>query len=165
LRGEPLGQGTIAINDLAAARQVNAVFAELNWPAIEHLELQFAVRHDQYNDFGGTTSPMLALRWQPVKSFLVRASTGTGFLAPSLFQLHTSGVAFIDEFADRRRCPVTGNFDDCFGFFTHQHRGNPALKLPAQFLASERPVKHDMARVPRPRGDSCSLAGNYRRPD
>ena len=51
------------------------------------LEANVAVRYDHYSDFGSTTNPKVSLRWQPMRQLLVRGSWGTGFLAPTLYQL------------------------------------------------------------------------------
>ena len=71
------------------SRTVEAVFAELNVPIATGLEAQLAVRYDHYSDFGGTTNPKVAVRWQPNAAWLVRASYGTGFRAPTLPELWT----------------------------------------------------------------------------
>jgi iron complex outermembrane receptor protein len=57
------------------------------------LEAQLALRHDQYEKIGGSTNPKLGLRWQPSKEWLVRASAGTGFRAPSMTDLYRPGIA------------------------------------------------------------------------
>jgi iron complex outermembrane receptor protein len=71
-------------------RNVTAVFAELSVPILKSLDLTAAVRHDRYSDFGNTTNPKLALRFQPDKTVLLRAAVSTGFRAPSLYELNAS---------------------------------------------------------------------------
>lgn len=77
-------------------RNVTAGFAELSYPLFgpEHqrsgfraLELQLAGRWDRYSDFGETSNPRLAIRWQPLESLALRASASTGFRAPALQEL------------------------------------------------------------------------------
>ena len=83
------GQGTSDTPlSVAGSRNVYALFAELNVPIVRGLDAQLAVRYDDYSDFGSTTNPKAALRWQPLPSLLVRASWGTGFRAPTLYDLH-----------------------------------------------------------------------------
>ena len=77
------------LQDIDHSRTVWAVFGELNIPILKTLEGNIAVRYDHYSDFGSTTNPKVSLRWQPVPSLLLRGSWGTGFLAPSLYQLWT----------------------------------------------------------------------------
>ncbi len=71
-------------------RNISAVYAEAIVPVVKGLEATLAVRHDNYSDFGGTTNPKASFRWQFNKEFLVRGSYGTGFRAPSFFQVYGS---------------------------------------------------------------------------
>ncbi|MEH0167599.1 TonB-dependent receptor [Paucibacter sp. JuS9] len=71
-------------------RSMWAAYGELVAPVTKELELQAAVRHDHYQNIGGTTNPKLGLRYQPMKSLLVRGSVSTGFRAPSLNDLYRS---------------------------------------------------------------------------
>ena len=73
---------------VSGSRNVLALFAELNVPIVRRLEAQLAVRFDDYSDFGSTTNPKVALRWQPTASLLLRGSWGTGFRAPPLYDLY-----------------------------------------------------------------------------
>lgn len=118
-----------AINPQDASRDVRAAFVEFSVPMVSALEAQISTRYDHYSDFGGTTNPKLALRWQPVKSLLLRASWGKGFRAPTLPDLHTpqqSDTSF--GYEDPLRCPITGLLEDC-GARPYRVRfgGNPAL--------------------------------------
>ena len=89
------------------SRNIKAVFAEVAVPIIKGMEATLAVRHDEYSDFGGTTNPKLALKWEPVKQVLLRGSYNTGFRAPSFFQLFTAqALAQIPgNIADPELCP------------------------------------------------------------
>ena len=114
-----------------ASRDIRAVFLEVNVPIAKGLEATAAVRSDHYSDFGRTTNPKVSLRWEADKRLLLRASYGTGFLAPSLYQLYTpniSGVTATGQ-SDPVRCPVTGDTGlDCETQFPVTFGGNPALK-------------------------------------
>ena len=82
--------------DVHASRNDTAFYGELNIPLLKTLEANVAIRTDDYSDFGRTNNPKGSLRFQPTKDVLLRASYGTGFLAPSLYQLYvpqTSGVS------------------------------------------------------------------------
>uniref|UniRef100_A0A486XR63 TonB-dependent receptor Outer membrane receptor for ferrienterochelin and colicins n=1 Tax=Rheinheimera sp. BAL341 TaxID=1708203 RepID=A0A486XR63_9GAMM len=70
----------------AADRSQWAAFAEFYIPLTETLDLQLAGRYDNYNDFGSTFNPKVALSWRPVDELVVRASWATSFRAPSLTQ-------------------------------------------------------------------------------
>jgi iron complex outermembrane receptor protein len=112
------------------SRDTNAFFAELNVPLLRSLEANLAVRRDHYSDFGSTTNPKYSLRWQPTRDLLLRTSYGTGFLAPSLYQLWTPNIQGVTAtgLSDPVRCPVTGNVGiDCSTQFGVVFGGNPSL--------------------------------------
>jgi iron complex outermembrane receptor protein len=69
-------------------RNISAVYGELNVPLHQTLDLTASVRYDKFSDFGNTTNPKLAFRFQPTQEFLMRGSLSTGFRAPSLYDLH-----------------------------------------------------------------------------
>jgi iron complex outermembrane recepter protein len=86
-------------------RYVNAVFGELNIPVIKNLDLNLALRYDDYSDVGSTTNWKGNVRWQPLETLLLRGSYGTGFRAPTLIDLYNPVVLGTSaEFND----PVTG---------------------------------------------------------
>jgi iron complex outermembrane receptor protein len=126
--GRLAGAGTSPPKD--GRRQVSAVYAEAVAPLLQGVELQAAARWDHYGDFGGALSPKLALRVQPAKAWLLRASIGRGFRAPSLPELHTQqdrGTGFVNA-PDPIRCPVTGRVSDCDPQAEFVSGGNPALR-------------------------------------
>lgn len=120
---------------ISHGRNQYALFGELNIPIVKNLEGDIAVRYDHYSDFGSTTNPKVSLRWQPMKSFLMRGSWGTGFLAPSLYQLwnpQTPGLSS-PGVSDPLRCPDPNapgseNNPDCNTQYTATFGGNPQLK-------------------------------------
>ncbi|WP_332877893.1 TonB-dependent receptor [Massilia sp. S19_KUP03_FR1] len=67
------------------ARNVAALFAELDVPITKALDLNFAVRDDHFSDFGNTINPKASFRYEPLKSLMFRGSANTGFRAPTLF--------------------------------------------------------------------------------
>jgi iron complex outermembrane receptor protein len=82
------GEGTVPNTD--ASRNVIAVFTELSIPVTKTVELSAAVRWDHYSDVGSKANPRFAARWNPTKEVLLRASAGTGFRVPSLWDLHSA---------------------------------------------------------------------------
>jgi iron complex outermembrane recepter protein len=95
-------------------RTVWAAFGEVNIPIVKSLEANVAVRHDHYGDFGSTTNPKVAVRWQPSQNLLLRAAYGTGFRAPTLSDLfQPPGMEFADSPDDPIRCPITRADSDC----------------------------------------------------
>lgn len=110
--GEIRGDGAAAA--YGGDRDVKAVYAEFNFPVLKNVETQFALRHDRYNDVGGTTNPKVGIRWNPTKEVIFRGSYGTGFRAPTLTDLHeparvgqTSGV-----YNDPLGCIKVGTIDN-----------------------------------------------------
>ncbi len=85
--GQIRGDGTAVA--FSGKRNVTAVFTEVSLPVTKTLEIQAALRFDDYSDAGNTTNPKLGIRWNPIKDVLVRGSYGTGFRAPSLADLYT----------------------------------------------------------------------------
>jgi iron complex outermembrane recepter protein len=111
-------------------RTVSAFFGELNIPILRNLEMNVAARMDHYSDFGSTTNPKVTLRWTPTRELLVRGAYGTGFRAPTLYDLfqpflitNTAG-----SYDDPIRCPVTGLVTDCNLQFNAKQGGNAALQ-------------------------------------
>jgi iron complex outermembrane receptor protein len=127
--GDLLGFGG-ALQGSTGSRKVSALFTEVNVPIIKGLEAALSVRHDDYSDFGQTTNPKIAFRWQPAKAFLARASYGKGFRAPTLADLYTSQQTgnTANNHDDPLRCPSTGLTTDCNLQFNNRTGGNPNLK-------------------------------------
>ena len=104
------GEGSVPAT--SASRKVYAVFSELALPFVKGLELTAAARYDKYSDFGSSFNPGLKLRFQPAKELMFRASAGTGFRAPTLWDVNspTSNTNTADVQVDPD-CPA-GHADD-----------------------------------------------------
>ncbi len=90
-RPDPLnaaGEGPQEIRDLArdAEQRVWAVFAESLLYLGDRSELQLAVRHERYDQAGGSTDPKIAAQFFANDWLSLRGSWGTSFQAPSVFQ-------------------------------------------------------------------------------
>ncbi len=132
--GDVLGVGGNQ-QSAGGSRTVGALFVEASVPFAKGFEAQVAARYDHYGDFGGTTNPKVALRWQPARVLLLRASWGTGFRAPTLYDLFTPlsrSAVFGVSLQDPVRCPTTGLPVDCpgafGGAFPSASGGNPNLR-------------------------------------
>jgi len=114
----------------SGARNAQAAYLELVAPFARGFELQAAARLDRYSDFGTALNPKLALRWQPHRDWIVRASVGRGFRAPSLPELYTQQQQSVNQLdvPDPVRCPVTGLDTDCAPEVLLVSGGNPALQ-------------------------------------
>lgn len=105
LRGEVFGTEATQAN---GERDATAVFAELAVPVNDELELQLALRHEDYSDFGRTTDPKLSFLWSPTDSFSFRGSWGTAYRAPSLHQLGLGRTDESPNLVDTIRCNAVG---------------------------------------------------------
>jgi outer membrane receptor protein involved in Fe transport len=111
----------------AAARDTTAAFVEFSVPLAENVELQLAGRFDDYSDFGNTTNPKVAARWDISDMFAVRGSWGEGFRAPSLAQI---GLGPSEEslfFQDTFGCAVNPTYCATTDY-TIIFSGNPNLE-------------------------------------
>jgi len=72
--------------DFANDRDVSAVFGELALPFGETVDVQLAERYEDYGDGVDSTDPKASILWRPTDTFSLRASVGTSFRAPSLYQ-------------------------------------------------------------------------------
>jgi iron complex outermembrane receptor protein len=81
------GEGSVPAT--SASRSISAIYSELSMPVLKGFEVAVAARYDKYSDFGGSFNPRVALRYQPTKELLFRTSTGTGFRAPTLWDVNS----------------------------------------------------------------------------
>ncbi|MEJ1961324.1 MAG: TonB-dependent receptor [Gammaproteobacteria bacterium] len=129
--GSFLSSPTVAIFYPERSQSIDSVYLEARVPivsganripGIDALELQLSGRRDDYSVDGApssitgtvssiaraknessSTNPTIALRYQPIRDVTLRASFGTGFLAPSVAQLTTSGPIAAGSILDPRR--------------------------------------------------------------
>ncbi|MCM2313182.1 MAG: TonB-dependent receptor [Steroidobacteraceae bacterium] len=122
--------GTEAVS-AAASRDIWSAYVEFSVPLVTGLELSLAGRYDDYSDFGSTTNPKVALRWEPVESLALRASWGTGFRAPSLAQIGLGPSRESQFFKDTYYCIERGidpTSDACLALdYNIAFSGNPDL--------------------------------------
>ena len=126
-----------------ATRNSHALYAEVALPLMRNLTATIQGRYDHYSDFGSSTNPKVALRWQPTSQLLVRASGNTGFRAPTLpdlfqpnSQTNTGGVyndpyydgLVLDAQGKPNNCNVSFNPKYCNYQATIVQGGNPTLK-------------------------------------
>lgn len=78
--------GYSPVNAGSWSRSDVAQYVSLETNLTDKLGASFAVRHEDYNDFGNTVSGALAARYDFTDRFALRGSVSTGFRAPSLAQ-------------------------------------------------------------------------------
>lgn len=86
------------------SREAKSAYMEVVLPVFKNLEVQLAGRYDQFSDFGGTTNPKIGLRYDVTKDLMLRASAGTGFMAPTLTDLYSAQSFGFPTFTDAVAC-------------------------------------------------------------
>jgi iron complex outermembrane receptor protein len=75
---------------MSVARKDLAEYVQLETNLTDKLGVSLAARHEDYSDFGTTTSGALSARFDFTDTFALRGSASTGFRAPTLGQQHYS---------------------------------------------------------------------------
>ena len=90
--------------DIGGEQDVVAVFGELALPVSEDIDIQIALRYEDYGGtIGDTVDPKFAISWRATDDFSLRASVSTSFRAPSIFQRDGGGTG-LNQVSD----PITG---------------------------------------------------------
>ena len=79
--------------DNSGERDVLSVFTELQIPLHDTLDVQVALRFEDFSDVGSTTVPKLAFGWRPLEQLLIRGSWSEAFRAPNLVTINETIVA------------------------------------------------------------------------
>jgi len=74
--------------DSRGSRDVTSLFAELAVPVFDSLDVQLAMRYEDFSDVGSTTVGKIAFGWRPVEQFLLRGSWSEAFRAPNLITVN-----------------------------------------------------------------------------
>lgn len=80
--------GGSAGNSSSGERDITALFYEAALPVVDGVEVNLAVRYDDYSDFGDNVAPKVSVRWQAMDNVVVRASYSEAFRAPGLDELN-----------------------------------------------------------------------------
>jgi iron complex outermembrane receptor protein len=90
--------------DIGGEQDVVAIFGELALPVSDTVDIQLALRYEDYGgSTGDTLDPKLAVSWRASDDFSLRASVSTSFRAPSIFQRQGGGTG-LNQVND----PITG---------------------------------------------------------
>jgi iron complex outermembrane receptor protein len=100
--GEILGQGITAVD---ADRDNLALYGELALPLTKQLEMQAALRYDDYSDYGTSLTPKVGVKFKATPELLFRANWGRGFRAPSLPEIAPSVATFFVQVDDPHTTP------------------------------------------------------------
>lgn len=74
------------------SRDVSGVYAELDAPLLQSLEVDVSGRFDHYSDVGNNFSPKLGLKWKPLDWVAIRGTWSKGFRAPSFSENGSSSA-------------------------------------------------------------------------
>ena len=86
--------GSTSAGRTAGGDTVKELFGELEvplikgLPGIESLDLQVSGRYTDYDSYGSDSTHKLGLNWQITPSWRIRATDGTSFRAPALYELY-----------------------------------------------------------------------------
>ena len=100
--------GGSAGNSAQGSRSVNAVMAEAILPVTDYLEVDLAVRYDNYDDFGSEVSPRVGATFTMIDNLVVKASYGQGFRAPDLSDLYGATSFSAENATDYYGCSLDG---------------------------------------------------------
>lgn len=100
-------------------RYVDSYFAELALPVLNNLEVQLAVRNEEYSTGQSSTDPKYGLAYSPFDNLTIRATKGTSFIAPSLNALTSPQSCGLQNIADP--------FSTFAAFTSSCNQGNPDL--------------------------------------
>ena len=76
------------VSDSASmSNEDTGVFAQADWSPVEALTVNAAIRQDEHSEFGGHTTGRLTAAYLLPSDTILRASLGTGFRAPSNYEL------------------------------------------------------------------------------
>ncbi|HEX8602122.1 MAG TPA: TonB-dependent receptor, partial [Pseudoduganella sp.] len=116
--------------DTHDSRKVAAVFGELQAPFAKEWQAQLSARYDHYEAVGSAFSPKAGLSYTPVKWAMFRASTGRGFRAPSMTDLHRPTVySATATLPDPVLCAdLDYNYADCAFNWDTRRYSNAGLK-------------------------------------
>ncbi len=92
----------------SGSRDVTAMFYESVMPVTDDVEVNVAVRYDDYSDFGDNLAPKVNVRWQALDNLVVRASYSEAFRAPGLDDLNAATAFSASSAFDYKQCNAAG---------------------------------------------------------
>lgn len=104
----------------SGSREVDSYFAEFAVPLLSNLELELAVRHEDFSTGQQSTDPKFGVTYAPTDWLSLRATRGDAFIAPSLEQLLNPVSCGLSTVTDR--------FGPFSAFTTACGGGNPNLE-------------------------------------
>ncbi len=96
--------------DSSGDRDVFSAFTEFQVPLHDTLDVQLALRYEDFSDVGDTTVGKIAAGWRPIEPLLIRGSWSEAYRVPNLVTINESGVARSNS-VDDRVCQYVEQFD------------------------------------------------------
>ena len=87
IRGDTWIGSPIPENITSGSREVDAYFMELAIPVLSNVEIEAAVRREEFSTGQESTDPKFGVTWAATDWLSLRATTGDAFIAPSIEQL------------------------------------------------------------------------------
>jgi iron complex outermembrane receptor protein len=95
-----------------------AIYTDLEADVVESVTLGFALRYEDFQDFGDTLNGKIAGRWALTDTFAIRGSFSTGFRAPTPGQSNVTKVSTVTvdgELQQRGQIPPTNPIAQLLG--------------------------------------------------
>jgi iron complex outermembrane receptor protein len=117
-----------------------SAFMEFDAQVLKQLEVNGAVRYDNYNNgVGGATTPKIGIKYKPIEMLSLRGTWGKGFRAPSPAESNQSGNFFgAGQTNDPILCPNPGTTNARGNFPSQCSFGLTGFQQPGTHL---QPVK------------------------
>jgi len=74
--------------DNAGSRTVSSLFTEFAIPVFDTLDVQLAIRYEDFSDIGDTTVPKIAFGWRATEWLMLRGSWSEAYRAPNLVTIN-----------------------------------------------------------------------------
>lgn len=116
----PLGSPDRRVSSAFMELRVPLVDPDMRVPAVKDLAVTAATRLDRYTDIGPLSHSQFDVAWRPINSVTLRATYGTAYRAPSLYELHQPIFTFPFAIPDPKR-------NNAATLVTIQAGGNPKL--------------------------------------
>ena len=123
--------------DVSGSRDVVSVFGEMQIPVTDTINMQAALRHEDFSDYGNSTVGKIAIGWDVASWLDIRASLSSAFRAPNIVQVNEKTVVRSGTRYDRAAFQVNalqdvGNVIDSDSRYTIQRMAVGAENLDAE---------------------------------
>jgi iron complex outermembrane recepter protein len=123
--------------DVSGSRDVLSFFGEMQIPVTDAINMQAAIRNEDFSDYGSSTVGKLALGWDVTPWLDFRASVSTAFRAPNIIQVNEKTVVRSGTRYDRAAFQVNSvqsveNVIDSDSRYTIQRMATGAENLQAE---------------------------------